>query len=468
MTTMPFLDWDLRAARRGNLDGTLLLGTTEPYDYHLPSCPLITGRKSAYMTFASEALARAAGLKPCRTCKPHRFHAARGDGLAVFEALGELLDKDPAKIWSAAALAEHAGIPDEALAVILGDHAHATADEWLLRKRVEFAARQLLTEKVGTTEAGYAAGFLGGKAFEQAFAMLMGMSPDSYRRLGEQPAFEIQLPARYRKDLVLSYQGRDPEGLAERSDASRVWKALDTPDGPVVVTIEFVRRVARVSITARKALSRASYAGLHRDVLKILGLRHEIREFEAAHPDFIAPHRGLRIPLIPRVFDALSWAIIGQQINLSFAGSLRRELILLVGERVGDMIVHPTPAAVANLDPADLTTRRFSRAKTKYLIETARTIVNGDLAVEALPEGSAVQAEAKLTALNGIGTWTARYVMMRTGFADAAPVGDSGIATALERLYQLDGRPDTIATARLMAAFAPWRSLASMHLWASL
>jgi 3-methyladenine DNA glycosylase/8-oxoguanine DNA glycosylase len=57
---------------------------------------------------------------------------------------------------------------------------------------------------------------------------------------------------------------------------------------------------------------------------------------------------------------------------------------------------------------------------------------------------------------------------MRSGFADAAPVGDSALATALQRLHQLPERPDADQTARLMSRFAPHRSLATMHLWTSL
>ncbi|MEX1829988.1 helix-turn-helix domain-containing protein [Luteibacter sp. CQ10] len=468
MTTIRLLDWDRRTARRGALDGVLLLGTADPYVYHLPSCVLAKGRKADLTAFASEAQARAAGLKPCKLCKPHRLHAERGDGLDLFQALSERLEAEPASVSSPAALAEAVGVTDDALAVVLGDHAHATAGEWLERKRVAFAARQLL--ELGTTsrDAGHAAGFPGTKPFERTFGLLMGMTPDDYRQLGTRPGFSIRLPADYRKDAVLAYQGRDVEGLAERSDASRVWKALDTPDGPAIVDIRFEGRLANVNVTSPRRLGIASVAILHRDVLKVLGLRNDIRAFEAAHPDLVSARRGLRVPLVPRAFDALCWAIIGQQINLSFAGSLRRELILLAGERVGDMIVHPTPEAVARIDPDDLTRRRFSRAKARYLIETARTIAEGKLAVEALAEGSAVEAERRLTALHGIGTWTARYVMMRIGFADAAPVGDSGLATALERMYDLAERPDAIATARLMTPYAPWRSLASLHLWASL
>ena len=54
------------------------------------------------------------------------------------------------------------------------------------------------------------------------------------------------------------------------------------------------------------------------------------------------------------------------------------------------------------------------------------------------------------------------------GFADAAPIGDSALATALQRLHRLPERPGPQEATRLMAAFAPHRSLATMHLWNSL
>ena len=73
-----------------------------------------------------------------------------------------------------------------------------------------------------------------------------------------------------------------------------------------------------------------------------------------------------------------------------------------------------------------------------------------------------------MTAQRGIGIWRARYVLRRGGFADAAPVGDAALAAALQKLHRLDERPDADQTARLMAAFAPHRSLATMHLWTSL
>jgi 3-methyladenine DNA glycosylase/8-oxoguanine DNA glycosylase len=71
--------------------------------------------------------------------------------------------------------------------------------------------------------------------------------------------------------------------------------------------------------------------------------------------------------------------------------------------------------------------------------------------------------------LRGVGTWTARYMLMRgAGFADCAPVGDVALAAALQKLVGSAERPAPVEVEALMRPFAPHRSLATFHLWASL
>ena len=225
---------------------------------------------------------------------------------------------------------------------------------------------------------------------------------------------------------------------------------------------------AWVRVHAESRLGRAAMTDLHGAALRMLALGHDVTQFESRHAEFVRNRRGLRMPLLPTGFDALCWGIIGQQINVKFAASLRREMVELAGEKIGDMRAHPTPDRVAKIDMGALTARRYSRSKASYLLDAAAAVASGRLKVENLSEGSAIAAEKMLTAQRGIGTWTARYVLMRGGFGDAAPVGDSALATALQRLHKLPERPDAEQTARLMSAFAPYRSLATMYLWTSL
>jgi 3-methyladenine DNA glycosylase/8-oxoguanine DNA glycosylase len=77
--------------------------------------------------------------------------------------------------------------------------------------------------------------------------------------------------------------------------------------------------------------------------------------------------------------------------------------------------------------------------------------------------------EARLLALRGIGPWSAQYVLMRSlGFADCVPAGDAALTLALQRYFDLEERPDAARAGQLMERFAPWRSLATFHLWQTL
>ena len=143
----------------------------------------------------------------------------------------------------------------------------------------------------------------------------------------------------------------------------------------------------------------------------MLGLNNETAPFETRHAEFTAPRRGLCLPNIPTGFDGLAWGIIGQQINVKFAASLRGEIIRIAGESVGAMRASHTRTG-GQYERACLNKRRFSRSKAAYLIGAAETVAKGKLDIEGLPRGSAAAAEKKLTALHGIGTWTARYTML--------------------------------------------------------
>ena len=388
--------------------------------------------------------------------------------ILLFNRLKERLATSPASLPSVPSLVSAAGLSKEDTAALIAEHAQLTPAAWMEREKVAFAARLLLDRGKASASIVESAGFATQVAYERTFRRRMAMTPEEYLQALQKNRFPLRLPGGYRKTEVLAYQGRDPEGLAERVEGMRIHKALMTADGPAILHLDISGTDADASIESPRKLSRQSVAKLHADALKILGLTGDATAFERHHAALVAGHRGLRISLIPTAFDALCWAIVGQQINLAFAGSLRRHLIEVAGTPVGSMKVHPTPEAIACLDPSDLTSQRFSRAKAKYLLAAAQAIVSGALDIEELWRGSAIEAEAKLTALHGVGTWTARYVLMRIGFGDSAPVGDSGLATALQRLHGLPHRPGIEETARLMAPYAPWRSLASVHLWASL
>jgi DNA-3-methyladenine glycosylase II len=96
-------------------------------------------------------------------------------------------------------------------------------------------------------------------------------------------------------------------------------------------------------------------------------------------------------------------------------------------------------------------------------------VVDGSLHLGSLDDMSDADAIAELTAVKGLGEWTAHmFLMFHLRRPDVLPVGDQGIRRAVERLYGLEEIPDAETLERLGERWAPYRTLASLYLWHSL
>jgi AraC family transcriptional regulator of adaptative response / DNA-3-methyladenine glycosylase II len=386
---------------------------------------------------------------------------------------------EPGRYRDPAALAAAAGLELAALEKWLLEHAHQGAAGFLESARVQAACRLLLERPGPAWAAGEACGFRDPDEFRARLLAATGLAPEGYQALdGPEPAWRVALPPDYRVEDVLGYHGRDPLSLSERVEGRTLAKALALPGGPGVLELAFGDGEAscRWHPAAGGGVPEPGFlAGLHRRVVRMLGLGGDPAPFErfaaaGALGGLVALRPGLRIPLTADVWESLVWAVLGQQVNLAFAYTLRRKLIGLCGTAAGGgLTAHPAPPAVAALEPEDLRPLQFSRSKAEYLIALARKVAGGGLALEELPDGSALLAAGALAAERGIGPWTTHYVLMRgCGFGDCVPLGDAGLTLALQRQFSLERRPSVRETAALMAPFAPHRSLATFHLWASL
>ena len=135
---------------------------------------------------------------------------------------------------------------------------------------------------------------------------------------------------------------------------------------------------------------------------------------------------------MPSPFECLVWAILGQQITVAFAYKMKRALV----ERYGDSVEYegrtywlfPEAARLAEADPAELRELQFSRQKSDYVRSLAVLVAEDRIdwdEIAALPSEEAIKA---LTALRGVGRWTAEYVLMRgLGHEDVIPAADVGL-----------------------------------------
>jgi len=284
----------------------------------------------------------------------------------------------------------------------------------------------------------------------------------------------LALPAHYRVEDVLAFHARDAEGLAERVSANGVRKAVLLDGVPVLFDVRLGADAAACRIEADGALGESAQA-LAQDALRnILALRIDPAPFAAFVRDdalfgpLVQRLPGLRIVQSATVFEALTWAIIGQQINLPFAISLRRTLIAQAGSRHGSGLwCYPEAADVARLDLETLTSRKFSRAKAETLLRVARMAAEGELLLRQ--DDDPERAGAALLAIKGIGPWTVNYTLLRGyGYADCSLHGDVAVRSAIGRLTGAAAKPDIAQAETWLAAYRPHRTMAAAYLWASL
>ena len=398
-----------------------------------------------------------------------------------FETLFDELRREPAAFAAPSALAAHADLPAPRVHAGFREHFHTTPSAAIEAARVT-RAEELLARGEPVPDAAFRAGFSTLSTFHDRFRRATGLTPTAFRALGRAPDFVLALPPDFLPGPTLRSWGRDPSSLTERVDGNSILRTLRTTAGTALLDVELDSGAARCRVEADRPLDPGTVRAAHRIARRTLGLVDghggpaPVAAFERrllrdpATAPLVAKRRGLRIPLTADPFEALTWAVLGQQVNLAFAFTLRRNVLALAGAPAPrGLRAHPTPAELAELDSADLVRRQLSRRKAEYLVELARAVASGELPLDDLAGAAASRLEETLLARRGIGPWTAAYVMLRGyGLADCVPVGDAGLALALERFHGLRERPDAAATRRLMAPFAPYRSFATFHFWSSL
>ena len=286
----------------------------------------------------------------------------------------------------------------------------------------------------------------------------------------------LPLPAGYRRDDVIAFHSRDAEAVAEQVTPTGLRKGILLAGVPVVLDVAFTGDAAVCRAEIDGSASDALHTALHGALLNILGLRIDPLPFAqlAAGDPLLAPlirvNPGLRIVQSASPFEALTWAIIGQQINLPFAISLRRTFILQAGRRHGSGLwCYPEARDVARLEVEDLTSRKFSRAKAETVLRLARLVDAGELSLELPPSGDVAAISQSLLAVKGIGPWTVNYALLRGyGYADCSLHGDVAIRAALQKLLGEEVKPDMARTEQWLRQYSPHRTMAAAHLWASL
>lgn len=290
------------------------------------------------------------------------------------------------------------------------------------------------------------------------------------------------LPPDYRQQDILAFHQRDTQEVAERVVDSELYKGLRWRGHPACLKIAFEPDRAEVTLAVDLE------ADPHKDTLppdsrvqfecmarRMLGLTQPVEQFDAqyaAHPllgSLIRRRPGLRVAMTSTPFEALTWAIIGQQISVSAAVSIRRKLIQTANIRhTGGLLCYPDAQAILGIPDQALLQAGLSRTKAQTIKTLSEAVVSEELQLDQWVEDlNAEMVSEHLNAVKGIGPWTVSYALMRGfGWLDGSLHGDVAVRRNLQALLGRDEKLTQQETQRWLADYSPWRALVGAHLWA--
>ena len=446
------------------------------------------------------AAAEAAGYRACLRCRPYRVEqpvGAIGPDLvcrAVQMVLDGALDDGTEDT-----LARRLGVSGRHLRRLFTDHLGATPDQLARSKRVHFARRLLDDTDLGVGEIAFAAGFGSVRQFNRACR-------DTFR------AAPLELRARRRRadrlvadgglDLRLPFTGPlDWPALAGWL-AARATPGVESVDmaadgGPTYRrTVCVEGRAGVIELSPGRAPDAAGHLVMRAHLPHWEGLIHVVqraRRIAALDLDLagatatlrrdfllgplLAARPGLRPPGAWDPFEVGVRAVLGQQVSVKAATTIAGRLVERIGTPVPGLtafgLTHlfPEPAVVTE---ADLGGLGLTGARADALRGFAAAVVAGEVPLDrSVPLD---ELESRVTAVPGLGPWTAQYLALRMGEPDAFPSADLVLRRAATHLQGTststggDRSTDTV-TARELAARAgpwrPWRAVAAVHLWAA-
>ncbi len=491
-------------ARDARYDGSFFTGVLSTGIYCRPICAAPTPKPENVRFFSCAAAAEAAGLRPCRRCRPETAPgtpAWNGTTTTVNRALrliGEgYLDEHPVD-----ELAALLGMGPRHLARLFSVHLGASPIRLALSRRAHFAARLLKETNLGAAEIAFGAGFGSVRQFNSAFQKIFHAAPSQVRRAGAAGADHgegkrssalLAGPPEARAAHGASTQTLPMVSLTLAYRPPYPWEQvigfyrLRAIPGIELVTDAFYRR--SIAVEGSRGILEVRPRATNLLELRLTGIEpahlkrivdRVRRMFDLdADPIAIGAHLardprlaplvaalpGIRIPGAWSPFEAAMRAVVGQQVSVAGARTALARLAERLGKRLaepaqGDGIerLFPEPQAIAE---ADLSWFGAPESRKRSLRETARFFAaSGERLLGALP---IEEASEELVKLPGVGPWSAHYVALRgLGNPDAFPESDLILRRQLDALGIPKERGER---ERVFESWRPWRGYAATYLW---
>ncbi|HWA52271.1 MAG TPA: DNA-3-methyladenine glycosylase [Patescibacteria group bacterium] len=170
-------------------------------------------------------------------------------------------------------------------------------------------------------------------------------------------------------------------------------------------------------------------------------------------------HCTINVRLEDDYFEDLCSAIVGQQLSGKAADA--------IFAKFKKTVIEITPEAILKVEDQALRNSGLSWAKVKYIKDLAKRTHEGSLETKNLSNLSDENIEKELTAVKGIGKWTAQMFLMFTlGRADIFPSGDLGIKNGIKKLTGKEMKPEEME--KFAERWKPYRTVASWYIWRNL
>lgn len=470
-----------RRARDPRFDGLFFIGVKSTGIYCRPICPAPPPRPENIVYYPTAAAAAADGLRPCMRCRPETAPgtpAWNGTSATVSRAMNLIRQEAPHRI-TVTRLTQRLGVGERHLRRLFRQHLGTTPKAMLDNHRLLFAKKLIVETDMPITQVAMAAGYGSLSRFNVAFRRHVGQTPSHLRKAytpdgRRNPSeFRCSLNLTYRPPydwprMLTFFRDRAIPGV-EWADNHRYFRTIRLSDCRGTLAVRHARKghqlvldicldESRVVMDAVERVRRmfdldANPLAIHRTLKQDPLLGQHIRRMP-----------GLRLPGAWDPFEAAVRAIVGQQISVKGAVTQLGRLTRLAnaGQNVyaNSLLALFFPNA-AELARTDLASFGMPGKRKQTLLRLAQMVQLGEVTLSV--DKDLTGFIDKLTAIPGIGDWTAHYVAMRAlSEPDAFPASDLGIIKALQTGER---RPTVRQVLARAEAWRPWRSYGAIYLW---
>lgn len=460
------------SSRDSRFDGQFIAGVHSTGIYCRPSCPAMTPREKNVSFYRTAAAAHEAGLRACKRCQPDAVPGSPDWNLSddLASRAMRLITDGVVEREGVPGLASRLGYTPRHLTRVLATELGAGPLALARAHRAQSARTLLASTELSVADVAFAAGFSSIRQFNDTILAVYETTPSQLRTLARRggravptqsptSTVTLRLPARAPFDgtgLMRFFADHAVAGL-ETGDDTFFERPMRLPGG--IAQVRMTLDGNGIACTARLE-SIADVAPLVSRVRRLFDLDadsvaiDEALAADAALAPLVLARPGIRLPGAVDADEALFRTLVGQQISVAAA----RTVLGTLTKELGTDGLFPTAQQFAERGREVL---RGPASRVSTIMGAAEAIASGDLRLDlGMP---AAEFTAQLTAMPGIGPWTAGYLAMRV-------LGNPDVLLATDLVMQQSaaalGLP---ATARGLAdrgaRWAPWRSYAGLHLW---